>query len=115
MTAELFAAQTALIQAAAAFYTAEQTRLTAEAAALAAVCGAAAAACDVLAALTTADDATYSLREGSLAAMARQYQAALDSLLNDNLKALQYNGIEIDTELIRIFLFGQNLIAAPNP
>lgn len=113
MTAKLFAAQTALIQAAAAFYTAEQARLSDEAASTAALCGVAAVVCTELAGQTPANNSTYSQREQSLLAIAQQYQAAQTERLETRLSDLQFNGVAIDLELVRFYLFGHEVIAAP--
>ena len=114
MTQALFDAQTALITASGAFFGGEQTRLLAEFPLLATACQKIQAVCTELAALTTADDATYERREQALSALSAVYQATCSQITDSRLKALEFNGVEIDTELMRIFLFGQNLLVAPN-
>ena len=112
MTQGLFDAQTALITAGAAFFSAEQTRLNSEAATIATLCEESAAVCEELLLLTTADDATFDRREGTFKALVQQYEAVSSTLMQTRLEALQYNGVAIDLELVRFYLFGREVIAA---
>lgn len=112
MTKELFAAQTALLSASAAFYGGEDLRLIADFPLLAAVCNALRGVCEELATLTPANNTTYTLREGTLKALSLQFQAVMAVDMDDKLKALQFNGVAIDLELVRFYLFGKEVAAA---
>lgn len=115
MTPAIYTAQTNIINALSAFFSAEATRLAAENAALALICSRFSALMVELSALTPANDANYEQRDAAVKSAGETYAALSQVVVHDRLQSLQYNGIEIDTELIRIFLFGQNLIAMPNP
>lgn len=112
MTQTLFDAQTALLTASAAFYAGEHSRLTTDAPLLAAVCSTLADVCEQAALLTTADDATYDRREATLKALSLQYQSLMSARLEARLVDLQFNGVAIDLELVRFYLFGREVIAA---
>ena len=112
MIQALFDAQTALITASATFFTGEATRLNTEAANMAGVCTRLVEVCNALVLLTTADDATFDRREATLQAITKQYQALESSRLETRLVDLQFNGVAIDLELVRFYLFGHEVIAA---
>lgn len=112
MTQGLFDAQSTLITAGAAFFSGEQTRLSSEAATLASLCEASAGVCDELLLLTTADDATFDRREGTFKTLLQQYEAFSAKLMQTRIEALQYNGIAIDLELVRFYLFGREVVVA---
>lgn len=120
MNATIYAAQTATITAVRLFLLSEATRLQPESAAGAAVCQTLAAQLLELEDLDTAPEVytykqMYEIRDAATAGVLRQYDSLSHCLQQDRLRSLQFNGMEIDTELIRIFLFGQNLVAMPNP
>lgn len=119
MTSTIYNAQTNLINALRLFFLAEETRLSTEHAASATVCNRFAVLLFELAALpatkATEYEAFFTFRDNAVKGMAEQYAALSNVMTQDRLRALQFNGVEIDTELIRIFLFGQNLVAMPNP
>lgn len=115
MTPALYTAQTNIINALSAFFRAEATRLTSENAALAVVCTRCSALMEELSGLTPANDSNYEQRDAAVKSAGETYAALSQVVVHDRLQSLQYNGIEIDTELIRIFLYGQNLVAMPNP
>ena len=114
MNAELFAAQTAVITALSAFYTAEAIRLTAEQPALATTCTALAGLCNEIETLTPADDAVYAMREATIRTAGESYAALSNVVTQDRLQALEYQGVEIDLELVRFYLFGREMVVAPN-
>ena len=112
MTQLLFDMQTALIQASAAFYGGENVRLINDFPLLAAVCDALRGVCEALAPLTPTNEATYLLREGTLSALTMQYQAGAAVIVDDRLTALQFNGVALDLELVRFYLFGNEIAVA---
>lgn len=120
MTAAMYAAQTSLINALRLFFQAEEWRLTGEHAQSATVCNRFAA---LLTELEQIDNAAelytykelYEYRDAAVKGVSESYAALSNVVTQNRLQSLQYNGVEIDTELIRIFLFGQNLVAMPNP
>lgn len=115
MTPEIYAAQTALLTAFAAFCDAQAFALTTEQPALAATCSKISDLLTEMEGMTPEDDTNFNLRRQTLSTTSNIYANAMQATQAERLQSLQFNGIEIDTELIRIFLFGQNLVAMPNP
>lgn len=112
MITELFDAQTALITASSTFFEGEATRLNDEAATLAGVCTGLAGVCAALLLLTTPDDATFDRREATLQTLCTQYEACGAAMIQRRLEDLQFNGVAIDLELVRFYLFGREVAAA---
>lgn len=101
---EVLTAQTAQINATAA-------RLT-DYAEAATICGALTAENSVLAALTN-DREFYTLRQAAIDSHAQVLSSLLDAARHQALIDLQYNGIELDLELVRFYLFGKAVAVAP--
>ena len=112
MTPELFSAQTAAIQAVGAFLYAEGERCQEECPELVTPFEKLSLLCMELETLTPADDATYGLREKSLSMTGEMLTALSARLTQDKLSALEYNGVAIDLELVRFYLFGREVAAA---
>ena len=114
MTAALFAAQTDALTGLVTFYTNEAARLVDEQAAAAAVCEHLAIVCDAAADITDATDAIWELRRGAIESAAASYAAVCQPTLHERLQALQFNGVEIDLELVRFYLFGREVLVSSN-
>ena len=120
MNSVIFNAQTNLIAALRLFFQSEETRLLSEHAQSAAICGLHAALLHELYLLNNVEEVytyreLYEFRDTAVKGIMESYAALCNVITQDRLQSLQFNGVEIDTELIRIFLFGQNLVAMPNP
>ena len=104
----LWNAQTAILTAQTAQIAAEKTRLTyfSEAAA---VCDAMTAENDALAAVTN-DEAYYTIRRESLTVHARLLNTLLLTQQQQGLLDLQFNGVEIDLDVVKCLLVGKNLL-----
>ena len=120
MNSVIFNAQTNLIASLRLFFQGEETRLLSEHAQIAAICGLHAALLHELYLLNNVEEVytyreLYEFRDTAVKGIMESYAALCNVITQDRLQSLQFNGVEIDTELIRIFLFGQNLVAMPNP
>ena len=120
MTLAMYNAQTNLISALRLFFIGEETRLAVEQPAMSATCQKFAALLVELGAIDNAAELytykeLYEYRDAALKGIAESYAALSNCLTQDRLQRLQFNGIEIDTELVRLFFYGQNLVAMPNP
>lgn len=104
----LWNAQTAILTAQTAQIAAEKARLTCFGEA-AAVCDALTAENDALAAVTN-DQAYYTIRRECLTAHARLLESLLLTQQQQGLMDLQFNGVEIDLDVVKCLLVGRNLL-----
>lgn len=107
----LWNAQTSILTAQTVQIAAAKTRLTLFGEA-AAVCDAMIVENDALVAVSN-DEAYYTIRRESLTAHARLLDSLLLTQQQQNLLDLQFNGVVIDLELVRFYLFGREVAVAP--
>ncbi len=114
MTTQIYTAQTNLINALVAFLNSETTRLTPEHATLAAACSRMALLLIEYASLTPANAGNYTEREAAVRSVNEAYAALSNVITQERLQSLEYQGVEIDLELVRFYLFGREMVVAPN-
>ena len=118
MNSVIFNAQTNLIAALRLFFQSEETRLLSEHAQSAAICGLHAALLHELYLLNNVDEVytyreLYEFRDTAVKGIMESYAALCNVITQDRLQSLQFNGVEIDLETVRFYLFGREFLAAP--
>ena len=112
MTQALYDAQTAAIQAIGAFIYAEGERVFDDCPELVAPFEKLSLLLMELEALTPADDSNYALREKTVQSVGEMFAGLSARLTQARLTDLQFNGVAIDLELVRFYLFGKEVAAA---
>ena len=108
----LWNAQSNIVTAQTAQIAAVKTRLSAELSEAAGICDALNAENAVFAAFAN-DEIYYTIRRDGIDSHARVLDSMQASAQLERLRALEYQGVVIDLELVRFYLFGREVAVAP--
>ena len=117
MTPAIYNAQTNLISALRLFFLGEETRLSVEQPDMSAICQKFAVLLIELGAIDNAENLytykeLYEHRDSALKGIAEQYAALSNVVTQERLQSLQMQGVVLDLELVRFYLFGQEVVIA---